>query len=499
MSQKTIVELFHYSWTYCGATEPALIDVSFSFEQGEVIAILGASGSGKTTLALASAGAIPSLIQGTALGQIILSSFASSGAHHSSFAAVALQDASNTFVTSTVLDEMAFVLENECVPAFQIRSDIQSLSSRLQIDHLLDRSPLNLSGGEKQLVALASILLSHRQVYVIDDALTQIDENRKSILFSIFDEIASNGSSVLITATNLSDLPSRVSRLYHMSNGKLALIDSTKDQRTHPPVLTQFAAIPIIATESINMTADDGIFLQVRRLSYKVSADVAPILNGIILDIPSGERLAVVGRNGSGKSTLLRCIAGLLEPSSGEIHLRSETYTNRTLVGTVLQFPDTQLFCRSVRDEIALSVKRLCLSREDCNEQIDFLLHTFDLYEYRDIDPYLLSKGKRQALAVAVVLAARPSILILDEPCSAIDRDEFLKMLGPCLSLNIYTPDVLILAVHSLDILVGLCKRVVGLNGGVLEFDVEVGRFLHESEYLSISGFGVSSKTRTAK
>lgn len=475
MEAEKLVELNEYTWTYKGANEASLRNICFKIKRGQFVVIIGDSGSGKSTLAYTVSGAIPDLLPGTGSGSIARKGAVISETQGQPLlSAIALQDPSNSFVALTVQDELAFGLENEGREPDDIRNSIYSVAQRLNIFNLLDRSPLKLSGGERQLVAIASILILDRELYVIDDCLSQIDCDRRAVVLLMLSELQSKGASIFLTASE---------RLYHdlipdeiffLDGGRISEASDTNFSRKLYSVDSLFAPpFGNICKDVGQEKNGKACTVHVENLSYSQAArrDVK-ILRSIDIKIKDGESIGLVGKNGSGKTTLAKCIAGLLKPSAGRIEISGSGMSlDPRNVGIVLQNPEHQLFCRTASEEIILGLREVGITGKKALELTNELLLCFQLQDISSVDPFFLSKGQRQALAIASVIATRPAVLILDEPSSALKYPALLDMLQRVGSFLSYRPRILVLISHNAELVKHLCQRVIVMSDGMIEFD----------------------------
>jgi energy-coupling factor transport system ATP-binding protein len=207
------------------------------------------------------------------------------------------------------------------------------------------------------------------------------------------------------------------------------------------------------------------------------------------LDIRRGEFLAVVGQNGSGKTTLVKHINGLLLPSSGTVEVlgrRVQDYRKSELgriVGYVFQNPDHQIFAETVREEVSFGPRNLGVPPGEIEQRVAEALAAVDLQGYEARDPFALTKGERQRVAVASVLATRPQILILDEPTTGLDYGETRSMMALVQRLNCqgYTT---IIVTHSMWVVAEYARRAVVMGEGRIMFDGAPRSLFRDDELL---------------
>ncbi|MHC1696043.1 MAG: energy-coupling factor ABC transporter ATP-binding protein [Eubacteriales bacterium] len=229
--------------------------------------------------------------------------------------------------------------------------------------------------------------------------------------------------------------------------------------------------------------------LNITSLDYSYP-DGTPVLNGISLDIASGESVGLIGANGAGKTTLLLLICGLLTPSSGEISVFGTRLSKKAIpeirksVGLVFQNPDNQLFTTSVREDVSFGPRNLGLSMQDVEERVTQSLEQCGITRLADKAPYRLSDGEKRKSALASVLSMRPRLLLLDEPTATLDprsRRQLSELL-PTLS------QTKLIASHDLELIGHVCDRVIVLSGGRIAAQGKAGDIVRDKALLEENG-----------
>jgi energy-coupling factor transport system ATP-binding protein len=218
------------------------------------------------------------------------------------------------------------------------------------------------------------------------------------------------------------------------------------------------------------------------------------ILNGINLTIGPGEFAAIIGQNGSGKTTLAKLIVGLLEPSGGRIMLGGRDRASLPIAATaheagyVFQNPDHQIFAATVEDEVAFGPRNFGLDAAEVMRRCDEVLQAVNLSGQRGADPFLLSKGERQRLAVASVLALQPRVLILDEPTTGLDYREQRRMMALVSELN-RSGIAIVMITHTPWLVAEYARRVILMRHGNILYDGGVAGLFADSALLEGSSF----------
>ena len=445
-----ILDVRNVTFTYPQCTEPAAENVSLSIQKGEFCVLCGATGSGKSTLLRLMKREIAPL--GDMKGEILLSGKKLSDLPpdvSASAIGFVMQDPEQQIVTDKVWHELAFGLENMGVPEAEIARKTAETASFFGIGPWFERETADLSGGQKQLLSLASVLVMDPHLLILDEPTAQLDPIAASEFISALKKLnQETGLTIILAEHRLEDVVPMCDRLLVMDKGHL-IADGAPRQviselRTRPDILCGMPAASRVFTGlngsgNAPLTIREGrSFLEERYSNVKGTfpADSAPksdpalefsgvffrygknspdVLCGLDMKIFSGEICCILGGNGSGKTTSLKAAAGLIRPYSGTIKVfgkKLKEYKNRSLYRECLamlpQDVQTVFLKNTVREELA-----------DCGAQLSDL--PFDLGPLLDKHPYDLSGGQQQLTALAKVLAAKPRLLLMDEPTKGLD------------------------------------------------------------------------------
>ena len=243
--------------------------------------------------------------------------------------------------------------------------------------------------------------------------------------------------------------------------------------------------------------------IEVKNLSYSYTAGHS-LLKNISFSIDNGEVLAVAGRNGTGKTTITRLLMGLLQPAAGQVFFDGQDVTadsvskRSSVVGYVFQNPDRQIFANTVLEEVMFAPLQHAFTREAAEAQARKALEAVDLADFLQQSPQLLSRGQKQRLAIASALAAKPSLLVLDEPTSGQDCRERVRLLRLMHSLNQKGMSIL-LVTHDMDILAEHASRVMVLEkGGIGYYGTPLGLFADEGRTTEL-GLELPEAVRVSK
>jgi energy-coupling factor transport system ATP-binding protein len=542
-----VLHLANLTYTYPYASKPALNGLSLLVEPGELVAIAGCNDSGKSTLCYALTGFIPHFFQGTWEGDawIVGKRVADTPlAAIAPMAGLVVQSPANQLSRTkpTVYEELAFGLENLGITPTEIRDRINIILDSLNITALANRSPLTLSGGEQQRVAIAAILVMQPKVLVLDEPTTQLDPQGAALIFSLLTQLRQQGTTIIVATHDLEAIARHATRMLLLHAGQLrqdgtpqtVLIDDRLEEwgMGHTPY-TQVAKQAQIAgilpsTQSLPATLEGAIahFQSAQRLLPRLPATAttpkralsespivrvesvsfayphhAPILHTLDLTLAPGEQVGLLGSNGVGKTTLAKHLNGLLRPTEGTVWIGDRATHHHTTaqlaqqVGYVFQNPNDQLFCRTVEAEIAFGLKNLGVSRTAIEPRIEQALATFGLKELANANPYDLSLPWRKLIACACVFAMQPALIVLDEPTIGFDAQQ-RQTLSAALTQLRQRGTTLVLISHNSDFVVQHCDRLLLLQDGRIRLDGTTSEVLRHAERLRDAGVRLPQVTR---
>jgi energy-coupling factor transport system ATP-binding protein len=461
---------------YPGRREPALEGVDLTVAPGERIGITGRTGAGKSTLALAAGGFIPRVVRAKLTGTIgidgIDPAIPDAGSRLLGRVGIVFSTPANQLSTSklTVREELAFGLENLGVPRDEMDARIDGVLVRLGIGHLADREPLELSGGEQQRVAIASIVVMGTDVLVLDEPTAQLDPGGTAEVGALLRELAADGTAIACVEHDPTILGG-MDRVLVLDAGHVVGIDRPGVALGRRIAGTVGLPSPTLVrlAEAVDLDPslafDEGALVEGLRAADRApGTDRVPIRNqriepvwhpirdraaasieidalvhrypngveavrGVSLSIPAGQAVAILGQNGSGKTTLVKHLNGLLRPDAGDVRIDGRSTTGEPVdrlaatVGFVFQDPDDQIFARTVEREVAFGPRNLGLSAATTAALVEGALEAAGLMAERTTNPYDLDLSRRKLVALASVLAMDPAILVLDEPTTGQDPE----------------------------------------------------------------------------
>lgn len=401
-----------------------LSDINLEIQDGEFVLICGDSGCGKTTMTRLINGLIPHFIKDVTLeGCVTVADKEISKTPMYEIAELVgsvFQNPKTQFFHTNSNAEMAFGMENRGIEPEYIKKRIKSTIMELNMEKLADRNVFSMSGGEKQLLAFASVYAMEPQVYVLDEPSANLDMEAIHKLCERLEVIRKKGHTVVVAEHRLAYLQPFVDRIIYVKEGRIEREFTPSEFRALSNDEHECMGLRSIRQEQIQIPrlepSSETANLMVRELSCRRKKQV--IFQNISLSANEGDIIGIVGKNGAGKSTFCNCLCGLLSESGGQIVYKGKKLSKKSrtkLFGMVMQEVNYQLFSDSVKNECLLA-------KEDAtDEEIWALLSKFDLEEYEDSHPMTLSGGQRQRLAICQAVMGGKKLLIFDEPTSGLD------------------------------------------------------------------------------
>lgn len=495
-----VVEIRGLTFTYSGSASPALEGVDLQVYPGEFLTITGPSGCGKTTLALCIAGFIPHAYAGKMKGVVRVQGrdtreYPAGGL--SSIVGLVQQDPDAQLCTLTVSDEVAFGPENLCIPPEEIRERVYFALDAVDALDLMDRKVHTLSGGEKQRVAIASVLAMKPSIIILDEPTANLDPSCANEVLKALKRLKyEHGISVVIIEHRLERLIPISDRLLVMQKGKIVGEGTPKDfRKIYIPAERRVDSVTALKKGKLPgcKTKVEKPLLSVENL--KAGYENKDVISGISFHAYPGETIAIMGDNGSGKTTLLLALLGILKPREGKIYLDGEDITREKasrrarVMGLTFQNPNHQIFENTVFKEAVLP--SLFLSRDTLGEiehRADCLLEAFELKQYKDATPFTLSLGEKKRLTLVSVLAYSPKVLILDEPL--VGQDDYrLDVLMAVLREHSAHGGITLMVCHEPAVVASCCHRILFLSEGKLIIDAPVNEALAKLAQLGLEEY----------
>jgi len=525
--KKPIISFQDYGFQYTAQAEPTLYHINLDIYPGEKVLIAGASGSGKSTIANCINGLIPFAYPGKSTGKVLVDGKEVEKCSIFSLSHIVgtvLQDTDGQFIGLTVAEDIAFALENECVPQQEMKDIVQRTAELVDIDHHLSYAPHELSGGQKQRVSLAGVMVDNVKVLLFDEPLANLDPAAGRVTMELIDMVQKRtGAAVIIIEHRLEDvLWCDMDRIVLMRDGHIVTDKPTRELLCsnilmehgirEPLYLTalRYAGIPITEelkpehAGSLQLTekqkqivrewmdnapvteetgTQDAPLLQVENLTFGYTKERQNLRN-INFKIHRGEMVSIVGKNGAGKSTLAKLICGFEAPNDGRIllegrDLRGDTIKERAAhIGYVMQNPNQMISKPMIWEEVEMALLKSDMTKEQRRERVEETLKICGLYPFRNWPVSALSFGQKKRVTIASILVQRPEIIILDEPTAGQDYHHYTEIMDFLKELNRQGYTILMIT-HDMHLMLEYTYRALCFCEGQLLADTTAAHVLN--------------------
>ena len=487
------------SFTFHGATVPALRGIRLNAGPGTLTAVLGGSGSGKTTLGKVLAGWLRPGQAGSLSGSLQLGETRLvfrggeddpriDPAAWSERVAYVPQDAAAmlSLVRSTVAEELAFGLENRGMPREQMRREVARTAALTGLAALLDRDPGSLSGGELRRLAVGCAVITRPEVLVLDEPLASLDAEGGVQVLGLIRGLLDAGTAVVLLSQAADGLARTAAHWIILDGGTVSACGTPAQLEGSPELAGSGVVTADMSTAAPGRrdmsarTPGAAPALELRGVGFGYKSPGRPsrdiprtaVLRGLELTVRPGEIVAVTGPNGAGKSTLLRHFNGLLRPHTGEVRVHGKSIAGEApgrvaaSVGLLFQQPRDQLFERTVCREISFGLGRLFGAGEAARRAREALA-AVGLADAEEMHPAELPASQQRLLALATVLAREPAVLALDEPTVGLDRHG-LDWLRAAIDSTSARGAAVVLVTHDRRFAQANAHRTLDLRGGRL-------------------------------
>jgi len=526
-----IAKLDKVSYLYENCQDLVLKNISLDIYKGEFLGIIGPTGAGKTTLSLVLNGIVPQFYGGRFFGYAEvagLDTLTNPVSKLSRYVGAVFEDPETQLLATSVENEIAFTLENLCLPREEILARIARALAAVRLEGMEKKQPNELSGGQKQRLAIASALALQPALLILDEPTSQLDPVGSQEVFATVKELNRIlGMTIVMVSHAAEEMAQQADRLAILEAGAISALGSPNQIYSQveqleraslraPQVAKTFWAINSrgIALEKIPVTLEAGlailpsltsyyhrpvwqdppsinsnILLKAENLSYTHSNGTEALKN-ISLDICSGEYLLIIGQNGAGKTTLVKHFLKLLSPTKGSVSLKGISLENLSTselalsIGYVAQNPDNQIFNSTVEKEVSFALTNLGYPAKEIKEKTCQALESMGLLEARNLHPLSLSKGDRARVVIAAILSMDPEIIIFDEPTTGQDYQGAKAILEMTRQLHQMGKTVIVIT-HHLYLMPEYAQRVVVMGQARILLDAPIRQAYHESEILA--------------
>lgn len=511
-AKKPVIEFENFQFQYFSQADPTLHDINLKIYEGEKVLIVGPSGSGKSTIGNCLNGLIPFSYKGEIQGSLKISGRETREMNIfelSKKVGTVLQDADGQFIGLTVGEDIAFALENDCVPLSEMKETVQKVSDIVDMGKLLKSSPFELSGGQKQRVSFAGVMVDDVELLLFDEPLANLDPATGKTAIDLIDRVwKESKKTVVIIEHRLEDVLYReVDRIIVVSEGRI-VADMTPDELMAADILPKLGIRePLYVTamkyadiqltpqmragrldtldiaqvkdalqkwnrEQAEMPGEEArrIILEAEHLSFQYTKK-RKILQDINFKIQEGEMVSIVGTNGAGKSTLAKVICGFVTEDEGKLLYYGEDLKGQTIkersqkIGFVMQNPN-QMICKPmIYDEVALGLRIRQVPEEEIESRVDKALKICGLAPFKKWPVSALSFGQKKRVTIASMLVMDPQVLILDEPTAGQDYHHYTEIMEFLKSLNDQGVTI-ILITHDMHLMLEYTPHAIVISEG---------------------------------
>ncbi len=516
-TKKPVIEFKDFCFQYNAQAKPTLKNINLVIYEGEKVLIIGPSGSGKSTLSNCINGLVPFYYEGEITGQLLVNgkeTKKSSIFQLSNEVGTVLQDPDGQFIGLTVAEDIAFKLENACVPQEEMKEKVEQTARLVEIGNQLESSPQNLSGGQKQRVTLAGVIVGDVDILLFDEPLASLDPATGKTAIELIDEIQKKtGKTIVIIEHRLEDVLHReVDRIIVMDEGSI-IADTTTEELLGKSLLADTGireplyitalkyagceVTPHIKPQQIHtlqveeckdkllewyeactreLPQEKGeVVLEFEKVSFGYTPE-RETLKDISFKVYKGEMLSIVGKNGAGKSTLSKLVCGFYKPTKGKIlftgkDMIEDTIKERaTRIGMVMQNPNQMISQSMIFDEVALGLRVRGFSEEEVETRVNETLKICGLYPFRNWPISALSFGQKKRVTIAAILVLRPEVIILDEPTAGQDFKHYTEIMEFLKELNKQGMTIIMIT-HDMHLMLEYTDRAIVVSEGEMVAD----------------------------
>ena len=527
MEKEIVISFENFGFQYTAQAEPTLYDINLKIHRGEKVLIAGPSGCGKSTLAHCINGLIPNSYPGKATGGLTIcgkNALKLDLFGLSKMVGTVLQDSDGQFIGLTVAEDIAFALENDCIPTAEMHEEVERIAELVDVRRVLKHAPHEISGGQKQRVGLGGVMVNDVDILLFDEPLANLDPATGKQAIVLIDQIQKRtGCAVIIIEHRVEDVLYRpVDRIVVMGDGRIQY-DGDPDTLLCSALLQEKGIreplyVTALKYAGVKLTPDmRPSFLPELKLSDAQKAQVrswfeaqpagkteieAPVLlkaenidftydgghhalRGISAWVHKGEMLAIVGTNGAGKSTFSKVICGFEKPQGGVLELNGMDLKNLSIkeradhIGYVMQNPNQMISKTLIFDEVALGLRNRGISEDEIRPRVENALKICGLYPFRKWPISALSYGQKKRVTIASILVLEPEMIILDEPTAGQDLKHYTEIMDFLSELNRRGVTV-VLITHDMHLMLEYTPRAVVFHAGQVIADKSAAEVLND-------------------
>lgn len=510
--KRPIIEFKDFTVHYVVQSKPTLDKINLTIYEGEKILIVGPSGSGKSTLGHCINGLIPFSYNAEIFGSLKVKGKETKDLsifEISKIVGTVLQDPDSQFIGLTVGEDIAFKLENQCIPQEEMKKIVEKVAKVVDIDNQLNLVPHRLSGGQKQRVTVAGTIVDNVDILLFDEPLASLDPKSGKTSIELIDEVhKKSNKTVVIIEHRIEDVLHRdVDRIILINEGKI-ICDMTPDELLSSNKLLQFGLreplyLTALKYANCNITKkmepshienlhieecknnlhkwyeeskefleskDEDTILELKNVSFGYDKNKLT-LEDISFKVKQGDMISILGKNGAGKSTLSKLICGFYKPIKGDILFENKSILKWSIkeraeyIGFVMQNPNKMISKTMIFDEVAFGLKVRGIKETEIKQRVYETLKICGLYPYRNWPISALSFGQKKRVTIASILVLNPKILILDEPTSGQDFKHYNEIMEFLLQLN-KKGITIIMITHDMHLMLEYTEKAIVIGEG---------------------------------
>lgn len=516
------------------ATEEILKGVELTIKKGEFIALLGRNGSGKTTFSK-QLNAILRPSEGTVTVDEMGTRDAEKLYDIRQHVGMVSQNPDNQMVAANVEEEVAFGPENLGMESDTIVARVKQALEQVRMWKRRKTAPNHLSGGQKQRIAIAGILAMHPDYIVLDEPTAMLDPKGRKEVMEALQRLNQEQEMTVILITHDMEEAALASRVILLADGQVRFDGTPEDFFGADALLAEMGMEAPLSyrvqqamgsaanlqsgagekrdkckIDALDIFEKDKDLLSLQHVSYIYSPGTAyekVALDDVNLSLGKGEIVGLAGHTGSGKSTMIQLLNGLLKPTSGTVtfegkDIHAKGYSGnylRSKVGMVFQYPEHQMICDTVWEDVAFGPSKQGLTGEACETRVEEALRFVDLPEkYYQASPLQLSGGQKRRVAIAGVLAMHPEYIILDEPAAGLDAAGKREIFDRIRRMSREQGIGVLLVSHSMEDLAEYADRIIVLDDGKKILDDRPAQVFAKRETLADCGLDVPETVKLA-
>lgn len=528
----SVIRYEDVNFKYANTSRRVLKNINLDIKEGEFVVITGPTGAGKTTLCEMMNGIIPNFVKGELTGKVTVDGMdptKTTVAKMAQTVGLVFQDPNTQLFGMTVEEDIAFGATNLGYNYEECMKRVDRSVKDLNLAELLNRKPMELSGGQKQSVAISGIYAMLPKIIVCDEPTSMLDPVGKSNIFSLVKEINKKyGITVVLVEHVMSEVVRHADKVVVMDGGSIVMqgsvnavfsqIDRLNELGLNVPqsielsmklkdagYMDNICLIPDQIAEQLKSlqpknpisrpsaekkpASSEEVAIEVEDLVFSYLGDSNQV-DHVDLKFNKGDFVAIIGQNGAGKTTLCRSIIGLLKPTGGNIKVAGIDVATKSVaelsgtVGYCFQNPDEQIFKDSVEEELYFGAENLGRMDEKTKDHVEQIMKDVGLEQYRKVWSKYLSKGERQRLTMGSIIAMDPDIVIVDEPTTGQDWRETIWIMDLLKKINDAGKTVIIIT-HNMEIVCSYCNRVLAMRHGKVLLDGTPAEVFSQPEVLA--------------